>query len=83
MLAPLTLFPSMQLVPTQRLVRCAAIACAFALLAGCRSGDAFCAAHNAADLTPSRAAYERMSPFERRAAEARLQEAAKRCGWEP
>lgn len=61
-------------------------ATAFALLllaGGCRSTDPFCRANNAAGLTPSQAAYGRMSPAERRAAQQRLDEASARCGWEP
>ena len=54
-------------------------------LVGCRSSstDPFCRAHNAADITPTRQAYGAMTPSERRASLARLDEAARRCGWEP
>lgn len=53
-------------------------------LAGCRSSlDPFCRAHSAADFAPARQTYEAMSPAERRAAADQLNDAARRCGWEP
>ena len=61
-----------------------AVLCCALALAACQSfSDPLCRTQNAADLTPSREAYRAMSPAERRAAEQRLQEAARRCGWEP
>lgn len=51
-------------------------------LSGCQA-DSFCRTHKASDLTVSGQAYRAMAPAERRAAEARLNEAARRCGWEP
>lgn len=53
------------------------------LLAGCRSADPFCQGRNAADLTPTARAYAAMPAAERAAAQRRLDEAARRCGWEP
>ena len=61
----------------------AMLCCGFTLAACQTSNDPFCRAHNAADLTPTREAYRTMSPAARREAEGRLQEAARRCGWEP
>jgi hypothetical protein len=56
-----------------------------AALPGCRPGltDPFCQTRNAADLTPSARDYAAMSPAERREAQRRLDDAARRCGWEP
>jgi hypothetical protein len=53
-------------------------------LAGCQTArHPSCLGHTAADVAPSAAAYAGMSGSERRAAEARLNQQAELCGWEP
>lgn len=53
------------------------------LLAGCQSAERACPGVTAVDYTPSRSQHAAMSPAERRAAQARLDAMARRCGWEP